>query len=69
MTTLAALMGVLPIALGVGGVALQGRRPLGVVVVGGLLFSQLLTLYVTPIVYIYFSKLRARLTKRELPLP
>ncbi|MCC7205115.1 MAG: efflux RND transporter permease subunit [Phycisphaeraceae bacterium] len=59
MTTLAALMGTLPIALGFGAGA-ESRRPLGLAVVGGLVFSQFLTLYVTPVFYIYFDRLRPR---------
>jgi HAE1 family hydrophobic/amphiphilic exporter-1 len=64
MTTFAAIFGALPIALGTGAGA-ELRQPLGVSVVGGLVFSQLLTLYITPVVYIYLDRLD-RLLKRRL---
>jgi hydrophobic/amphiphilic exporter-1 (mainly G- bacteria), HAE1 family len=60
MTTMAALMGTLPIALGLGAGS-ESRRPLGLCVVGGLIFSQMVTLYVTPVFYIYLDKLQTRL--------
>jgi hydrophobic/amphiphilic exporter-1 (mainly G- bacteria), HAE1 family len=64
MTTMAALMGTLPIALGLGAGA-ESRRPLGLAVVGGLVFSQFLTLYVTPVFYVWFDRLGARLGRRR----
>jgi multidrug efflux pump len=56
MTTLAAILGAVPLAFG-DGVGSEFRKPLGITIIGGLLFSQLLTLYTTPIIYIYFDKL------------
>jgi HAE1 family hydrophobic/amphiphilic exporter-1 len=64
MTTMAALVGTMPIALGHGAGA-EARRPLGIVVVGGLAFSQIITLYITPVIYTYFDALQERLGRRR----
>jgi hydrophobic/amphiphilic exporter-1 (mainly G- bacteria), HAE1 family len=64
MTTMAALMGTLPVALGHGAGA-ESRRPLGIAVVGGLLFSQLITLYITPVVYTYLDAWQQRMARRR----
>jgi multidrug efflux pump len=66
MTTMAALLAGLPLALG-SGIGAELRRPLGVAMVGGLLLSQLLTLYTTPVIYIFFDRLAARFKRRQRP--
>src|SRR5262249_36599667 len=57
MTTMAALLGALPLALGTG-TGSELRRPLGITIIGGLIVSQLLTLFTTPVVYLYFDRIR-----------
>lgn len=65
MTTMAALLGALPLALGHGAGA-ESRRPLGLTVVGGLLFSQLITLYLTPVIYVYMDKIQGYVPRISL---
>jgi HAE1 family hydrophobic/amphiphilic exporter-1 len=65
MTTMAALLGTLPIALGYGEGA-DARQPLGLAVVGGLLVSQFLTLYITPVIYLYLESLQRRLQRKKV---
>jgi HAE1 family hydrophobic/amphiphilic exporter-1 len=62
MTTMAALMGTLPIAIGFGAGS-EARQPLGLAVVGGLMLSQLLTLYITPVIYVYLDSLGDRMAR------
>jgi len=73
MTTFAALMGAIPIALGIGGMTALSRRSLGLVIVGGLLISQVLTLFLTPVTFIYLELFREKIKawgeKRGKPAP
>jgi multidrug efflux pump len=68
MTTCAALLGALPLAFG-SGVGSELRRPLGIAVVGGLIVSQVLTLYTTPVVYLFLDGLRLRFLKKHHSAP
>ncbi len=71
MTTFAAIMGAVPIALAIGGATAKSHQSLGIVIVGGLIFSQIMTLYLTPVIYTYVEGLPAKLTKKapESPQP
>jgi multidrug efflux pump subunit AcrB len=66
MTTFAAMLGALPLALG-GGAGSELRQPLGITIVGGLLVSQLLTLFTTPVVYLYMDRLQSRVQRWRAP--
>jgi HAE1 family hydrophobic/amphiphilic exporter-1 len=68
MTTMAALLGAVPIALGYGAGG-EARQPLGMVVVGGLIFSQLVTLYLTPVVYTYMAQFQSWLKRDSAVRP
>jgi len=64
MTTMAAMLGALPLALGTG-TGSELRRPLGITIIGGLIVSQMLTLYTTPVVYLYFDRLQHWMRSRK----
>jgi multidrug efflux pump len=64
MTTMAAMLGAVPLALGQG-VGAELRRPLGIAIIGGLIFSQLLTLYTTPVIYLFFDEISAKFARHS----
>jgi multidrug efflux pump len=66
MTTFAAMLGALPLMLGTG-TGSELRQPLGVAIIGGLIVSQMLTLFTTPVIYLYFDRLAVRLIGRRPP--
>ena len=68
MTTMAAMLGALPLALGTG-TGSELRRPLGITIIGGLIVSQMLTLYTTPVVYLYFDRLQQWRERQQLRAP
>jgi len=68
MTTMAALLGGLPLALGTG-VGSELRQPLGITIVGGLILSQALTLFTTPVVYLYLDRMQASWSRKGRVLP
>jgi HAE1 family hydrophobic/amphiphilic exporter-1 len=67
MTTFAAMMGAVPIALAIGGATAKSRQSLGIVIVGGLIFSQIMTLYLTPVIYIFIEELHMKLKGKKEP--
>jgi multidrug efflux pump len=68
MTTMAALLGAVPLALGTG-TGSELRRPLGIAIIGGLILSQALTLYTTPVIYLWFERLARRFSRAHEPEP
>ena len=65
MTTMSAILGAVPLAFG-GGMGAELRQPLGITIIGGLIFSQVLTLYTTPVIYLWFDRVGKRLGFRVL---
>jgi multidrug efflux pump len=68
MTTMAAILGAMPLMLGTG-TGSELRQPLGIAIIGGLIVSQMLTLFTTPVIYLYFDRLAARLGRRHPTVP
>jgi multidrug efflux pump subunit AcrB len=68
MTTMAALLGAVPLAFGTG-TGSELRRPMGIAIVGGLMLSQVLTLYTTPVIYLYMEGLKRRFKREKAPEP
>jgi multidrug efflux pump subunit AcrB len=68
MTTMAALLGAIPLAFGTG-TGSELRRPMGIAIVGGLMLSQVLTLYTTPVIYLYMEGLKRRFARKREPEP
>jgi multidrug efflux pump len=68
MTTMAALLGAVPLAIGTG-VGSELRRPLGITIIGGLIFSQILTLYTTPVIYLWFDWLAQKIGFKTVAIP
>jgi multidrug efflux pump len=66
MTTMAALLAGVPLALGTG-TGSELRRPLGITIIGGLILSQMLTLFTTPVIYLWFDRLAQRFSRKESP--
>jgi hydrophobic/amphiphilic exporter-1 (mainly G- bacteria), HAE1 family len=69
MTTFAALMGAVPIAIGIGGATAKSRQSLGIAIVGGLIFSQVMTLYLTPVIYTYVEELHEKFKRKKRESP